>query len=200
MQSINKLSAAILVVAGLISHNVNAVPDIRLGHPGYGGNGCPQGTGLISLSPDKKFLSIVFEEFIVVANKGRKTARKSCNIAIPVKVPHGISISILQFDQRGFVSIPTNYDYAKLGAEYFFAGKRGASFSKEINSPGDYQFHYTNKLIEKDKLWSPCGKDVTLRTSTNMLVKSRSGKDVIGMISPDIHVNLLFNLNYKRCH
>jgi hypothetical protein len=201
MKSFNKLSTAILVVAGLTAQNANAVHDIHLGHPGYGGNGCPQGTVSATLSFDKKSLSILFDEFIVEANKDHETARKSCNIAIPVKIPNGISVSVLKVDYRGFVSIPTFHDYARLSSEYFFAGYRGPIFTKDFNMPGDYDYFYSNKITKIADIWSPCGRDVILRANTNMLVKSISGKDVIGSLdSQDIRANTIFHLNYRPCH
>ena len=71
--------------------------DIYLGEPGYGGNGCPAGSASVTLSPDLKSLSILFDEFIVEAGgvDGKTLGRKSCNIAIPVHVPQGMSVSIL---------------------------------------------------------------------------------------------------------
>ena len=38
--------------------------DIALGVPGYGGNGCPAGSASVTLSPDAKSLSIIFDQFI----------------------------------------------------------------------------------------------------------------------------------------
>ena len=74
---------------GLISAETMAdSDDIRLGRPGYGGNGCPAGSASATLSPDRKALSIIFDEFMVEAGGStrRKVSRKSCNIAIPVHV------------------------------------------------------------------------------------------------------------------
>ena len=74
--------------------------DVRLGNPSYGGSGCPQGTASTALSPDAKSLSILFDEYIVEAGGrgGRRTARKACNVAIPVHVPQGFSVSIFKID------------------------------------------------------------------------------------------------------
>lgn len=200
MKSLNKLSTAILVVAGLMTQNANAAPDIRLGHPGYGGNGCPNGTASTTLSPDRKSLSILFDEFIVEANGRHRTGRKSCNIAIPVRVPNGFSVSVFSVDHRGFTSIPTSRDYARLRAEYFFAGRRGPRFSRTIRRVGDRDYLYRNRIHGFANVWSQCGKDVILRANTNMLVKSRSGREVMGSLdSQDIRANMVFHLNYRRC-
>ena len=41
--------------------------DIALGEPGYGGTGCPDGSASVTLSPDAKSLSILFDEYYVEA-------------------------------------------------------------------------------------------------------------------------------------
>src|SRR5210317_1389202 len=81
--------------------------DIFLGVPGYGGNGCPAGSASVTLSPDAKSLSIIFDEFITETNRRKPIDRKSCNLAIPVHVPQGLSVSIIDIDYRGFVSLPS---------------------------------------------------------------------------------------------
>ena len=78
----------------------HAEEPITLGEPGYGGTGCPGGSVSATLSPDATSLSLLFDSYQVEAGgeTGKKFDRKSCNIAIPVHVPHGISISILSID------------------------------------------------------------------------------------------------------
>ena len=53
------LSSALLSlsVASAFAQN-----DIALGTPGYGGNGCPAGSASVTLSPDAKSLSIIFDQ------------------------------------------------------------------------------------------------------------------------------------------
>ena len=82
--------------------------DIALGEPGYGGTGCPAGTVDVTLSPDAKSLSLLFDEYQVSVggSSGKSFDRKSCNIAIPVHVPQGLSVSILKIDFRGFNHLP----------------------------------------------------------------------------------------------
>jgi hypothetical protein len=199
MKSFNKLSTAILVVVGFTTQTANAV-NISLGHPNYGGNGCPIGTVSTTLSHDKKSLSVLFDDFIVEANRHHRTARKSCNVAIPVRVPNGFSVSVFKVDHRGFASIPTHRDYVRLRAEYFFAGRRGPRFSKYINRQGDHDFFYKNNIVGIADVWSRCGRNVILRANTNVLAKSRSGRDVIGSIdTQDINANMVFHIRYRRC-
>src|SRR4051794_19530380 len=95
-------------VLGVCAFQVQA-QDIRLGQPGYGGTGCPGGSVSATLSPDKKSLSLIFDQFVATAggNSGRAIDRKTCNIAVPVHIPQGISISVIDVDYRGYIFLPS---------------------------------------------------------------------------------------------
>ncbi|NDG85880.1 MAG: DUF4360 domain-containing protein, partial [Proteobacteria bacterium] len=73
------------------------VDQIRLGTPTYQGTGCPLGTVSAQLSPDARSLSILFGQFQAEAGgmTGKTVDRKACNVAIPVNVPGGYSVSVI---------------------------------------------------------------------------------------------------------
>jgi Domain of unknown function (DUF4360) len=52
----------------------------------YGGNGCPDGSASVSVSPDGQELTILFDKFVAQGNVSAQ-ARKSCNLSIPIRVP-----------------------------------------------------------------------------------------------------------------
>ena len=72
-----------------IGNEVGYNDSISLGVPGYGGSGCPGGSASVTLSPDGKSLTLIFDQFIVEAGgpTGKRIDRKNCDIAIPVHVP-----------------------------------------------------------------------------------------------------------------
>src|SRR4051812_18628969 len=97
-----------LLLFAALSATSAMADDISLGMPAYGGNGCPQGTASAVLSPDRKSLSILFDQFQAEAGRttGQTVDRKSCNLAIPVHIPQGVSIALFKIDYRGFNSLP----------------------------------------------------------------------------------------------
>jgi hypothetical protein len=115
----------ILLASAALLATSTLADDISLGTPGYGGTGCPEGTVSATLSPDKKSLSLLFDQYQVAVGgtSGKSFDRKSCNIAIPVHVPQGLSVSILQIDFRGFNHLPQQAT-SQFNVEYFFAGTR----------------------------------------------------------------------------
>ncbi|WP_127716168.1 DUF4360 domain-containing protein [Halobacteriovorax sp. HLS] len=176
--------------------------DIQLGEPGYGGTGCPAGTASTVLSPDNKSLSIIFDEFLVEAGgeTGKRLDRKSCNIAIPVHVPQGLSVSVIDVDYRGYMMLPRGAN-ARFSAEYFFAGARGPRYNKTFRGEMDDDYMISNTLAVVGQVWSPCGKDVNLRVNSSMTVRTNSRKhEALSTVdSADFNAGIVYKLQWKKC-
>ena len=201
-EMINKTIKFLAIVGtfGILSNTATA-DDIYLGEPGYGGSGCPAGSASVTLSPDEKQLSILFDDYIAEAGGRKRISRKSCNIAIPVHVPQGFSVSVIDVDYRGYVSVPRG-GMGRFSAEYFFAGQRGLKFKKTFRGGFDDDFLLGNNLGVAALVWSRCGADVNLRVNTSMMVRSnRRKQEALGMVdSADFSAGLVYHLKWKRCH
>ena len=175
--------------------------DVYLKRPSYGGSGCPRGTASTSLSPDAKALSILFDNYVVEAGGGGRTmARKTCNIAVPVHVPQGYSVSIFKIDYRGFNSLPRGAR-STFNVEYFFAGSRGPRYQKSFRGSMERDYLLTNTLAARAIVWSKCGQDVILRTNTSMRVHNRNRREVAmsTVDSVDVRAGLVYRLQWRRC-
>ena len=199
-----KIFATLLTLATLSAPAMNkGVNDITLGEPGYGGSGCPAGSASATLSPDAKSLSIIFDEFIVEAGGStrKRIARKNCSIAIPVHVPQGFSVSIIDIDYRGYNMIPSGAQ-ARFSAEYFFAGQRGPRYMKTFRGFMDDEYLIRNTLGLSANVWSPCGQDVNLRVNSSMMLRTnRRGEEVLSTVdSVDASAGMVYHLKWKRCN
>ena len=175
--------------------------DIALGTPGYGGTGCPNGSVSATLSPDAKSLSLLFDSYTVEAggDTGKGFDRKSCNIAIPVHVPQGLSISVLAIDYRGYNNIPPRAK-TDFNVEYFFAGTRGPSFRKTFNGPVDDDYLIHNELTAQAIVWSPCGTAVNLRTNSSIRVTTKNNKQALATVdSEDVKAAIVYQLQWRKC-
>lgn len=194
---------SVMTLATLLWSPVQAQDDIQLGEPGYGGSGCPAGSASATLSPDKKSLSIIFDEYFVEAGavNRKRLARKNCSIAIPVHVPQGFSVSIIDVDYRGYVSLPRKAQ-ARFTAEYFFAGIRGPRFTKTFRGATDEDYVLRNKLGLQAVVWSKCGADVNLRVNSSMMVRVRSTRDdaLATVDSADFSSGIKYQLQWKKCN
>ena len=165
--------ASSMAVSTLSSYGAD-LNDVTLGHPGHAGTGCPSDTVSAVLSPDKKSLSILFDDYQVEAGPsvGKKMDRKNCTLGIPVHIPNGFSVSLIGVDYRGYNYLPSRKASAVFSAEYFFAGIRGPRFTKRFKGMMDDEYILTNKLAVVAQTWSKCGEDVNLRIATAMRLRN----------------------------
>ena len=176
--------------------------DIQLGEPSYGGTGCPAGSASVSLSPDSKSISLLFDQYVVEAGGARTMDRKNCNIAIPVRVPQGYSVSVFAIDYRGFVGLPAGAR-ASLNVDYFLAGQgRGVRSSQSFSGPGSRDYLTTDRLGLEAIVWSGCGADTILRANTSMLVQTNSRKEqaMATVDSADVNAGIIYQIQWKRCN
>ncbi len=196
------ISIAALAAAGVLAGaGAASADDIRLGQPGYGGTGCPSGSVSATLSPDEKSLSLIFDEYSVEAGgeTGRTFDRKSCNVAIPVHVPQGYSLSVLSVDYRGFNHLEGRAT-SQFNVEYFFAGGRGPAFRRTFYGPLDSDYLIQNTITAEGVVWSACGADVNLRTNSSMRVSTTGRAQAMATVdSEDINAALVYHLAWKRC-
>ncbi len=194
-------TSVLLLSAMMLSAPVFA-DDISLGEPGYGGTGCPAGSVSVTLSPDAKSLSLLFDEYQVVVGgeSGKSFDRKSCNIAIPVHVPQGLSVSILKIDFRGFNHLPRSAS-SQFNVEYFFAGTKGPSFQRKFRGPIDEDYLINNEITANAIVWSGCGADVNLRTNSSMRLSSLYNQEAMASIdSEDINAAIVYQLQWRKCN
>lgn len=193
-----KLGLGLLVlVAGI---NANAI-DLQLGTPEYGGTGCPGGSASVSLSPDSKSISILFDQYVVEAGGAKSFDRKNCNISIPVKVPNGYSVSVFAIDYRGFTGLPSG-GRASLSVDYFLAGLgRGVRTSKTFYGPAATDYLKSDSLELNAVVWSACAANTILRANTTMLVQSNSRREqaMATVDSADVNAGLVYHLQFRPC-
>jgi hypothetical protein len=158
---------------------------------GYGGNGCPEGSASVTVSPDGQELSILFDKFIAQGNDPAQS-RKSCNLSIPIKVPQGFQISLYDADYRGYVAPSTT---GNLRAEYFFAGQRGPVFSRTFR--GETNYDVRDSLATVADVWSACGASENMRVNASMAAR---GAGMSTVDSFDLaHRGLIYHIKYRSC-
>lgn len=175
---------------------------LKLGSPAYGGTGCPAGSASVTISPTEDAISVLFDSYIAEAGgmTGKRVDRKSCNLAIPVLVPQGYSVSIFQVDYRGFNSVPRGARN-QFDVEYFFAGSRGPMLRRAFVGPVNDSFSVGDTLIASALVWSGCGASVNLRINSSMMAMTNArNEQTLGMVdSADISNGIVYHLQWQRC-
>lgn len=197
------LMKKLMLAASLALSTAAMAQGLELGYPSTGGNGCPQGSVSANLSPDNQELSILFDQFLAEAGPGvgKTIDRKSCNISIPITVPGGFSVSIVQVDYRGFVGLPSRSATARFSAEYFFAGMRGPLLQRTFMGSQNTDYLVDNRLAVQAMVWSACGAQTNLRINASIMLQNRDrSQDAIATVdSADISSGILYQLQYRRC-
>ncbi len=188
---------------GILFASLASAQSLQLGQPQYGGNGCPGGSASAVLSPDSAELSILFDQFMAEAGgtTGKRIDRKSCNLAIPVRVPQGYSVAILKVDYRGFASVPAG-GLGRLESEYFWAGARGPRVTRDARGPFNSSYFVSDELIATTLVWSGCGAEVNLRINSSMMAQTnnRNEQTLATVDSVDVSSGLIYHLSWRRCN
>jgi len=203
MKFLKTLGVLMAIWGTALTAQAQAQKGLRLGQPQYGGNGCPAGSASVSLSPGEDALSILFDQFSAEAGAttGRRVDRKACNLTVPVSVPNGYSVSVIQVDYRGFNLVPGNGAYTRLNTEYFWAGIRGPMYSNMFRGPNNQDFTLSSGVLASAVVWTPCGASVNLRVNTSIMAQSNSRMDQTMMTvdSADISSGLVYHVQWRRC-
>jgi hypothetical protein len=180
------------LAAQLISHAASAslLPGIKLGVPDYGGSGCPAGTASVVLSPDEDEISILFDQFIAEAGggTGRMVDRKACDLGIPIHIPQGYSVAVVQTDFRGF-NLVSYGGMNRLNTEYFWANQRGPVYSKMYRGPQNEDYFTSNGVMASGVVWTPCGMDTNRSMDQSMMTVD----------SADISSGLIYHVQWREC-
>lgn len=174
---------------------------IVLGNPIIGGTGCPGGSASATVSPDGSAISVLFDNFVTQAQGATRVDRKACSIAIPVHVPQGFSVSVIQVDYRGFNSLPSGAR-SQFNAEYFFAGRPGPRFSERFAGPLQEDYTVSTPLQLNAMVWSACGADTNLRANASIMTTTnfRGEQAMTTVDSADISSGIIYKLQWKRCN
>jgi hypothetical protein len=98
--------------------------------------------------------------------------RVSCNLAFPIHVPAGQSVSIRQIQYQGYYHL-TEGTKAEFRSEYFFAGSSGKLFRHEVHGPATQDFTIADSPVQDPEGWSACGQSVNFRINSNLMTFAR---------------------------
>lgn len=161
------ISMALLPAISYASSNV------QIGQIGYGGSGCPIGSVTLTPILNGEFsLAVEYDQFTLEAKLPiLRPLRASCQIAVPVRLPKGISVAVVGGELRGFTKLSDRVQFTASN-ELFLSGQIGIKAKKIFN--GEFDSNYVlKKRVSNTKLkWSACGGDVILRMNTSIVLNS----------------------------
>ena len=185
------LVAALLALSATAADAQDPLPAVSFGEPGYGGTGCPDGTGIVIRGFSDQAAAYVFDAYKVGAN-GRALDRQTCAVAIPVTVPDGVSVAVRSVAFRGAAKLPDGLD-ATISVEAFSAGDTGEINEIALTGPIDSGYLRLVNVPDDKLAWSACGDDINLRVNTSL--RTRGNQDAAVSLSALI----IYPLATKAC-
>ena len=183
---------------------------IELDTPLFSGTVCGAGSNSVTLSPDKKSISILFDQFTaqVGADIGVLITRELCRMRIPVKVPPGMQMTIVKTDTRGFNSLPIGAK-AEISTVHHLVDRFSnrmldRSPHKQLHTfhgPIDEEFIIGNH-IETDFTWSACGKDLILNIGLQATLSTEQESAMTVIDSLDLNASektLDYHVLWRTC-
>jgi hypothetical protein len=187
------LPAALATLAFSSGHAIaDEPPDIEIVSADMGGSGCPVGTAQAVLSADKRTLSIIFDEYF-----GEDSEYVSCNVAVALSVPDGVTIVLVDIDYRGYASIPDLPGRkARFRSEYFFAGDMGPVKVTNFGRGYDRSFMILHDIVGKVR--APCGAEVIARANTS--VRTWGEGSFLAIDTADVTTTgITFHIDWEEC-
>ncbi len=161
-----------------------------------GGSGCAANSLIrVEFDQEKNILQIHPSQYQVQVNAQRSLDVKSCQLAIPVRVPEGQQLVISQFDLSGRLNLvketPANVSY-----EAFLAGTKADRKNRLFSSVTKMQGRFLVRRTEVLK--SKCGGQDILRVNSGINIKGASLHEASA--APYLQVtSMSFYLSLEKC-
>ncbi len=175
------------------------------------GTGCEETTAAVSISPDAKDLSVLFDNYTVDIGEGSSNptllrAQKNCHIFIDLHTPKDVQFAFKAVDYRGFVTLPASawafHRFTYVSPNQQIVSMREASIQGASNQ--DYTVHVEQR--PERMTWSPCGVEnqkIQLVSQLGVQFFPRSTDRSIAQISldsADASFRQNFSIEWRKCN
>jgi hypothetical protein len=165
------------------------------------GSGCPPGSAVASVSPDRQSFTIAYSQYTAEVGPGvpRIEARKNCGVILNVQYPVGFTISIVSVDYRGFADLDDD-TVGTVAGQYFFMGQfPQVEFEEPIFGPA-FDNYEIRDLFLTGVFQLSCRQRRALIINNEVRVQARSGQG--GLMTADNTTGTFqetFGIVWRRC-
>lgn len=166
------------------------------------GNGCPEGSYAMVVSPDGTTLSVLFDRFSV---EGAPRQRKICRISAPLNLPAGRSLGVYKVDYRGFAKLAAK-QASTLDVQYFLGphdNAHGRVFKRKVKGPHEDDYAFTEVIGAGQMKRVGCGTAALLNVDIALGLEgdAAAGAAMASLDSADAAPGgaLVFHLDLKPC-
>ena len=209
-QSILFISVLTIILASILAEAQSSPDEAIISAVQLQGSGCEETTATVSLSPDAKDLSILFDNYSVEIGEGSANptllqAKKNCQVFMDMNLPRDWQFAFKAVDYRGFMAIPSSawafHRFTYVAPNQLISSMREASFQGEQNT--DYTVHIEQS--DAKLTWSTCGQTsqkIQLLSQLAVQYFPRSTDRSIAQISldsADTSIRQHFSVELRKC-
>lgn len=160
-------------------------------------DGCPQGTYSVVNSPDGTALSILFDEFVVVAGE----RQKRCDLSVPLHLPEGQSLGVYRVDYRGYAHLQRK-ETSEVTVDYQLGPKnKSRHFRRATKGEHDGEFLFTENIGAGLMKRVGCGDAAVLNVSVTLELTASTDEAMTTLDSTDgaARGGLIYYFDTKKC-
>ena len=170
------------------------------------GSGCPDGTAVVAVSPDRTAFTVSYSEYLAQVGVGTKPTdfRKNCQLGLDVHIPQGFTYAIAEADYRGFAHLAPGAIGSET-ASYYFQGNPLTTRAAHVFAGGpDTDWQTKDTVAVTALVFEPCGEERNLNVNTELRVNAgrsnpRRTTSFLTMDSTDGSISTVYHVAWKRC-
>lgn len=207
--SLFSVAAALVVALAGAAEDEKPVPPpdekITLDVVSVNGSGCPPGTAVVAVAPDKQAFTVTYSSYMASAGWGSGPFdwRKNCQLGVQLNFPQGFTYAIAKADYRGFASLAHGAKAEQLATYYFQGESQSFKKSHTFNGPFQDNWQATDTTEAAAIVFHPCGVKRNLNLNTELRVHkgntSPHASSFITMDSTDGSIKTVYHLRWKKC-
>ncbi|GGK14839.1 hypothetical protein GCM10010124_04270 [Pilimelia terevasa] len=176
--------------------------EIEIDLVNFAGNGCNRGNTTDFTSPDKKVVSLLFDDFKAYAPAvpGEPNHRsRDCKIIFRVTYPKGLTFAVVDSIYRGYLNMEPQSS-AMFKATYRFTGEQDHSFVEETYKGPLLDPFQVDKRVGR-VVFAPCGGRQTFVIDQALHITPGPARErgEISMVSQDHQASTKYHLEWKTC-
>lgn len=169
----------------------------------YNGSGCPPGSAVVEVNPEKTTFTVKFSEYVaqVGADVPRTGFRRNCQLTVDVAVPAGQTFAIVTADYRGYAYLESGATGLQK-ANYYFQGMPETQ-STEHRFTGPLDDNWQVSETADFPVYAPCEETRLLNINTELRVGlGTSDPETVSLMtmdSEDHNIDTTYQLDVRQC-
>ncbi|MEY4615939.1 MAG: hypothetical protein RJB66_899 [Pseudomonadota bacterium] len=145
----------VLSILSSLAHSAPA--EVTIQSISTSGEGCPEGQTAVTIAPDQKSFSVLFDQLLTESNQQTPLSQKECYLTITSKVPAGWRYVFHADDYRGFAqsekgsqsTLRLFYHWLNPKNRWVLIGKKQKQFNTNFND--NFTIHKDAKILQPQR-------------------------------------------------